>query len=54
MTMLEVNVGSYEKDANNEWEILCATTENVDPVLVKLNELLRTGEIKRDKFVLNI
>ena len=54
MTMLEVNVGSYEKDANNEWEILYATTENADPVLVKLNELLRTGEIKRDKFVLNI
>ena len=40
------NVESYHekgnfKDANNEWRISCATMENADSVLVKLNELLR-------------
>ena len=35
------------KDANNEWRILCATIENADPVVVKLNELLRNGQIKK-------
>ena len=48
------NVESYHKkdtfkDANNEWRIFCATIENADPVLVKLNELLRNGEIKKDR-----
>ena len=40
------------KDANNEWRILCATIENADPVLVKLNELLRNREIKKDRIFL--
>ena len=42
------NVESYHKkstfkDANDEWRILCATIENADPFLVKLNVLLRNG-----------
>ena len=47
------NIESYHekgtfKDANNEWRMLCATIENADLVLVKLNELLRNGEIKKE------
>ena len=48
------NVESYHekgtfKDANNEWGILCATIENTHLVLVKLNEMLQNGQIKKDR-----
>ena len=36
------------KDGNNEWKVLYGKIDNADPVLVKLNELLRNGQIKKD------
>ena len=42
------NAMDSNKDANNEWRILCATIENANPVLMKLNELLQNGQIKKD------